>query len=118
MILSLQIDSWAADVPVLLGGRNYLFQFRWNYRSSDWRASVQDEATSEWLCVSRRVSPGGSLLQIPDVGELRAFGADPYALEDLGGALRLEWLPFEEVTREDAFGLDPIPVLVPEPEGL
>lgn len=113
MRLSIDISSLASDLPITLVDRRLLFQFRWNYRTEDWRVSVQDAADLSWLCVARRVSPGSILLDL-DEGLLVPYGADPYLEADLGRSLGLEFLPAD--VESDVGDRDPTPTLIyPDP---
>ena len=101
----MQSSPYAYDSPVVLGGVRYLLQARWSWRAADWRLSVQNIQTGEYVATDRRLSPGTPTAILP-TGEIHTFGADPYTREALGERLRLIYYTNEELTqlRTDAAG--------------
>ena len=81
-----------------IGDNDYFIRLDWNQRTADWRISMQNIETEEWLCVTRRLSPGASVTILPD-GQLFCEGPEEYTLEDLGGNLRLRFYTFEEANK-------------------
>jgi hypothetical protein len=63
--------------PVTLGDEKYIFTMDWNFRSNAWHASVVRGSDQVQLVAYRRVSPGGTLLNIA-AGKLFVYGKDPY----------------------------------------
>lgn len=79
-----------------VGDNDYFMRLDWNQRTSDWRISIQNNETEEWLCVTRRLTPGSSVALFPD-GQMFCEGPDEYTLEDLGDTLRLRFFTFGEL---------------------
>lgn len=107
--ISLQNDPTAYDTRVTLDKVRYLFQLRWNWRSGDWRITVQNVATGEYIATSRRLSPGAMTVRFPG-GELHTFGEDPYIRGSLGSSLYVLYYTDKEITDlkiAAASGLDP-----------
>lgn len=94
--IPLQSDPHAYDTRVTIDRVRYLFLLRWNWRSGDWRISVQDTGTGEWLATGRRISPGAMTVRFPH-GELHAFGEDPYTRAALGDSLYVLYYPDSEI---------------------
>ena len=94
-----------------IGENDYFMRLDFNQRTADWRISMQNNDTQEWLCVTRRLSPGSAVAIMPD-GQLFCEGPEEYTLDDLGGALRLRFYTDAELTTLLSilrYGEDPAP---------
>lgn len=112
--IPLNNDPHAYDTRIELGGVVYLTQVRWNWRSGDWRISMQNTLTGSYVATSRRISSGTMCVRLP-LGAIFAFGADPYPKEALGDTLYLIYYTDEELTAlqtAEALGADPTFALV------
>jgi hypothetical protein len=92
-------------------GVPYELTFKWNYRMQDWRVTIQNTSSLEWLCADRRISPGRTTAGFPDGAVLWPVGPDPYKESDLGGALNVWLLSAEDLATLIAPS-DPDPTLV------
>lgn len=100
LILPLDAVAPHYDVQVVLEGATYLFELRWNERSSAWFLSIHD-GVGEVLTAGRRVVLGADLLgrsvdaRLPP-GTLVAVdssGADQEAgRDDLGSRVQLVYI--------------------------
>ena len=94
-----------------VGENDYFIRLDWNQRTSDWRISIQNIETEEWLCATRRLSPGASVALFPD-GQMFCEGPEEYTLEDLGDSLRVRFFTFAELNKYfelTNFYVDPTP---------
>ena len=98
--LNLQNEPDAYNTLVELGGVNYRLLLRWNWRTSDWRLSVQDTRDDSFLATNRRISSHSVVVAFPDGGSLQAFGGDVYDANALGVTLNVYYY-----TRQDVLGL-------------
>lgn len=92
-------------------GVPYELTFKWNYREQDWRVSIQDTSSLDWLCVDRRISPGRATVGFPDGAVLWPVGPDPYKESALGSTLKVWVLSAEEIASLTGPS-DPVPTLV------
>lgn len=106
--IPLQNDPHAYDIRVELDQVRYLFAMRWNWRAGDWRVSIQNVNTGEWVATGRRLSPGSMVADFPN-GQLHAFGDDPYYRSSLGNQLYVIYYTDAELStlQSQAFDSDP-----------
>lgn len=111
--LNISNTPHAYDTHAEFAGVAHSLYFRWNWRTGDWRLSIQRTSDSVWLAVDRRVSSGGILAEV-EGGQLRAFGADPYPRNALGDSLYILYYTADDLaTFANPDGsFDPAAVLV------
>lgn len=108
--IGLQNDPYAYNTLAELDGVVYRFLVRWNWRTSDWRISIQDTRNSRYIVTNRRISPGSIVTAMPNGASIQAFGADPYNKEALGVTLELYYYTRQDVlnlTAANVIGSDP-----------
>lgn len=108
--IGLQNDPYAYNTLADLDGVVYRFLVRWNWRTSDWRISIQDTSNNQYIVTNRRISPGQILAVLPGQATIQAFGADPYNKEALGVTLRVYYYTLDDVvnlTAANVVGSDP-----------
>ncbi len=79
-----------------IGENDYFIRLDWNQRTSDWRISIQNNDTQEWLCVTRRLTPESCIAILPD-GQMFCEGPEQYNLEDLGDRLIVRFYTKQEL---------------------
>jgi len=97
-----------------IGENEYFVRLDWNQRTADWRISLQNVGTQEWICTHRRLTPASRVTIMPD-GQLFCEGPEVYKLEDLGDTLVLRFFTTQELAdfaNRFAIGEDPTPRLV------
>lgn len=91
---------------VTLGGKVLRLTFTWRARTASWYVDFR-QADGTAIALGRRLSPGWSPVAglrsdaLPD-GVFLVFGPDDYERNDLGTALRLVYLPTEDLPEQEA----------------
>lgn len=94
-----------------IGENDYFIRLDWNQRTSDWRISIQNNDTQEWLCVTRRLTPESCIAILPD-GQMFCEGPEEYTLQDLGDSLIARFYTHAELAEFlsiNDFYVDPAP---------
>ncbi len=90
------VDATQEYTSTRIGENDYFIRLHWNQRTADWRISIQNTNTQDWLCVERRLTPNSPVTPFPD-GQMFCEGPEQYNLEDLGDRLIVRFYTKQEL---------------------